>query len=277
MNNDIKNFNLKDGTFIRYKKTGKGSPLLLLHTIRNRLEYSDSIVKLLKKKFTIYSIDLPGFGESSINTKTNYDQTFFNDCIVDFIEKKKLSRLTIAGESIGGVLPFSISQKISKRIKKIFSFNPYDYDKKFGDGIGRGNFFARFIMFHVSLPILGNLFARLENKIVLKNILNGGFVDKNKLPENYLNLLCKSYKHPGYYYHFRNVLSNYRSWSNTKDIYSHISIPVELIYGDNDWSNNEERNETKKLLDLQNFITIKDCGHFSFLEKPHQVAKIILK
>ena len=135
MNNDIKNFNLKDGTFIRYKKTGKGSPLLLLHTIRNRLEYSDSIVKLLKKKFTIYSIDLPGFGESPINTKTNYDQTFFNDCIVDFIEKKKLSRLTIAGESIGGVLPFSISQKISKRIKKIFSFNPNDYDKKFGDGI----------------------------------------------------------------------------------------------------------------------------------------------
>ena len=273
----MKKFNLKDGTFIRYKKTGKGSPLLLLHTIRNRLEYSDKIVQLLKKKFTVYSIDLPGFGESPINTKIHYDQTFFTSCIVYFIEKKKLSKLTLAGESIGGVLPFSVSQKISKRIRKIFSFNPYDYDKKFGDGIGRGNFFARFIMFHVSLPILGNLFARLENKIVLKNILNGGFVDKNKLPENYLNLLCKSYKHPGYYYHFRNVLSNYRSWSNTKDIYSHISIPVELIYGDNDWSNNEERNETKKLLNLQNFITIKDCGHFSFLEKPHQVAKILLK
>ena len=31
------------------------------------------------------------------------------------------------------------------------------------------------------------------------------------------------------------------------------------------------------LASFQNFITIKDCGHFSFLEKPHQVAKIILK
>ena len=50
MNNDIEKFNLKDGTFIRYRKTGKGSPLLLLHTIRNRLEYSDNIVQLLKKK-----------------------------------------------------------------------------------------------------------------------------------------------------------------------------------------------------------------------------------
>ena len=120
MENIISKFNLKDGTFIRYKKIGKGSPLLLLHTIRNRLEYSDNIVPLLKKKFTIYSIDLPGFGESSINIKATYDQTLFTDCVVDFIEKKKLSGLTLAGESIGGVLPFAISQKISKRIKKIF-------------------------------------------------------------------------------------------------------------------------------------------------------------
>ena len=168
-------------------------------------------------------------------------------------------------------------QKKFQKIKKIFSFNPYDYDKKFGDGIGRGNFFARFIMFHVGLPILGNLFARLENKIVLKNIFNGGFVDKNKLSENYLNLLCKSYKHPGYYYHFRNVLSNYQSWANTKNIYPEINLPTELIYGDNDWSNSTERNETKNLLGLQNYKIIKNCGHFSFLEKPNQVAKIILK
>ncbi len=101
MDNNIKKFNLADGTFIRYKKTGKGSPLLLLHTIRNRLEYSDNVAQLLKKKFTIYSIDLPGFGESPINTKTNYNQDFFTNCIINFIEKKKLSRLTLAGESIG--------------------------------------------------------------------------------------------------------------------------------------------------------------------------------
>ena len=54
-------------------------------------------------------------------------------------------------------------------------------------------------------------------------------------------------------------------------------IPIELIYGDNDWSNNAERNETKNLLGLHNFKIIKNCGHFSFLEKPDQVAKILLK
>ena len=45
----IDKFNLDDGTYIRFKKIGKGQPILLLHTFRNRLEYSDKLGELLKK------------------------------------------------------------------------------------------------------------------------------------------------------------------------------------------------------------------------------------
>ena len=67
----IEKFNLDDGTYIRFKKIGKGKPILLLHTFRNRLEYSDKLGELIKNKFTVYSIDLPGFGDSPINKETN--------------------------------------------------------------------------------------------------------------------------------------------------------------------------------------------------------------
>ena len=73
-------------------------------------------------------------------------------------------------------------------------FNTYDYDSYFGEGIQRGNFFAKFILFHVSLPVVGALFSSLENKFILKNIMSGGFFDKTKLPDSYLNLLCTSLK-----------------------------------------------------------------------------------
>ena len=73
-------------------------------------------------------------------------------------------------------------------------FNTYDYDSYFGEGIQRGNFFAKFILFHVSLPVVGALFSSLENKFILKNIMSGGFFDKKKLPDSYLNLLCTSLK-----------------------------------------------------------------------------------
>ena len=190
----IEKFYLDDGTFIRFKKIGKGSPILLLHTFRNRLEYSDKLGKLLENKFTVYSIDLPGFGDSPINTSTNYNLDFFTKSIVSFIKKLQMKNLTIAGESIGATLAASVSVELPKVVKKILMFNTYDYDSYFGEGIQRGNFFAKFILFHVSLPVVGVLFSSLENKFILKNIMSGGFFDKTKLPDSYLNLLCTSLK-----------------------------------------------------------------------------------
>tara|TARA_B100000963_G_scaffold353694_1_gene368869 strand:+ start:275 stop:1105 length:831 start_codon:yes stop_codon:yes gene_type:complete len=272
---DFKKFYLSDGTYIRYKILGKGKPLMLFHTIRNRLEYSDKVSNILKKKYLIYQMDLPGFGDSPINKKTNYDQEFFTNCIIEFIKKKKIKDITLAGESIGGVLPATVSVKIPKLIKKIFLFNPYDYDNFFGEGISRGNFFAKFIMFHIGLPIVGNFFSGLENKIILKNIMSGGFVDKDKFPKDYLQLLCTSLGKKYYVYHFRNVLSNFKSWSNAKNDYHKVSSSIKLIYGSHDWANESNRKETKKLLGLKSFEVIKNCGHFSFLENPDRVAKII--
>ena len=271
----IEKFYLDDDTFIRFKKIGNGAPILLLHTFRNRLEYSDKLGKLLEDKFTVYSIDLPGFGDSPINTNTNYNLDFFTQSIVSFIKKSQIKNLTIAGESIGATLAASISVALPKIVKKIFMFNPYDYDSYFGEGIQRGNLFAKIILFHVSIPIIGNLFSSLENKFILKNIMNGGFFDKTKLPDSYLNLLCTSLKKKGYVYHFKNVLSQFNKDNGIRELYKKVSVPVKLFYGINDWAKESEKLLTQNLLKLREFKTINDSNHFSFLENSVKVSKLI--
>lgn len=271
----IEKFYLDDGTYIRFKKIGKGMPILLLHTFRNRLEYSDKLGKLLEDKFTVYSIDLPGFGDSPINTNTNYDLNFFTKSTVNFIKKLKIKNLTIAGESIGANLAASISIELPKVVKKIFMFNAYDYDSFFGEGIQRGNFFAKFILFHVSLPIVGGLFCSLENKFILKNIMNGGFFDKTKLPDSYLNLLCTSLRKKGYVYHFRKVLSQFNKNSGIRELYKKVNVPVKLFYGKHDWAKESEKLQTQNLLKLDKFETISKSAHFSFLENTVEVSKLI--
>ena len=47
------------------------------------------------------------------------------------------------------------------------------------------------------------------------------------------------------------------------------------VPGENDWANENERNTTKRLLGLDSYNIIDNCGHFSFLERPEEVAKII--
>ena len=271
----IDKFYFDDGTYIRFKKIGKGAPILLLHTFRNRLEYSDKLGKLLEDKFTVYSIDLPGFGDSPINTNTNYNLNFFTKSIVYFIKKKNIKNLTIAGESIGATLAASISVELPKVVKKIFMFNTYDYDSFFGEGIQRGNFFAKFILFHVSIPVIGVLFCSLENKFILKNIMNGGFFDKTKLSDNYLNLLCTSLKKKGYVYHFRKVLSQFNKKSGIQELYKRVTVPVKLFYGSDDWAEESEKLQTQNLLKLDKFEIIDKSAHFSFLENTAEVSKFI--
>ena len=273
----IKKFNLTDGTFIRYTEQGSGQPLLLLHTIRNRIEYSDQLLPYLTKKFKVYVIDLPGHGDSPINKKTNYDQKFMTESIVSFIEELNLKNLTIAGESIGAVLAATVAIKIPTRIKKIFCFNAYDYDKRFAQGAMRGNFAATFLLFHVSLPLgLGVFFAKLESFPTLWMIFRGGVHKKSAIKAEYIKLLCTSTKKPGFIYHERNVFQNHISWLNNGSLYQGLKTPVYLIYGESDWSKQDEKLNTMKALGLNSFYTMKETGHFSFLESPKEVSEIIL-
>ena len=272
---NIKKFNLGDGTYIRFTKIGKGEPLVLLHTIRNRLEYFNLVIPYLKDTYTVYAIDLPGFGDSPVNKNTNYDQSFMTDAVIDFIEQNNLSDVTIAGESIGGVLPITVANKIPDKIKKIFSFNPYDYDKKFGDGVRRGNLVSRFIIWSMSLPILGNFFSMLESKIVLWLIFMGGVHNKSAITNQYLSILTSSIWKSGNLNHLRNVFLNFNSLTEAKKVYKDMKVPIKLIYGEYDWSNDTERNETMRLLGLEQYITLDNVGHFSFLEAPEKIADIL--
>lgn len=81
---------------------------------------------------------------------------------------------------------------------------------------------------------------------------------------------------PGYKRAARKVLAGWRSWSKARDLYRGISVPVTLIYGDTDWSHTVERDRTRSLIPQANLITLKDTGHFSAVENPGDLARIIL-
>lgn len=268
-------FVLKDGSSIRYKKTGSGKPLILLHTIRNRLEYFDEVTPLLASSFTVYALDLPGFGASPVSKTVNYDESYLTKSLAEFILKNKLSKLTLAGESIGGVLCTTAAVMLPKQVDKIFVFNPYDYDTVFGEGVRRANLFARFIIWSMSLPFAGNFFAALENRLVLWGIFRGGVYNKKAVTWNYLTLLSSSILKSGHIYHTRNVFLNFRSWTEAKQRYPQLKTSSTLIYGENDWSTKKERSETRALMSPENYIELANTGHFSFLEAAESAADII--
>jgi pimeloyl-ACP methyl ester carboxylesterase len=261
---------------LRYEETGDGPPLVLMHTIRTQLEYFRSLAPILAKPYTVYAIDLPGHGHSSIDPLAQLDEPYFRQGIIAFIEKLNLNDVTLVGESIGGALALTVAAAIPQRVKRVIAINPYDYEMRYGDGIRRGNWFANFIIGSLQIPVLGAFNAWMENKMVLGTIMGGGYHDARKLPPDLLTEFDQVAQRTGYKRAARKVLAGWRSWSKAREQYGAISAPVTLIYGDSDWSRPIERERTRGLIPNTRMVTLKDTGHFASLENPAEVARIIL-
>jgi pimeloyl-ACP methyl ester carboxylesterase len=267
---------ISDKLSLRYERTGNGPPLILMHTIRTQLEYFRDLAPLLARSYTVYAIDLPGHGHSPIDSPARFDEPYFRQGVVGFIEKLDLKDVTLVGESIGGALALTVAAAIPQRVMRVFASNPYDYETRYGDGLRRGNWLANFIIGSLQVPILGPFNAWMENQMVLGKIMGGGYYDPRKLPSDLLTEFGRVAQRPGYKRMARKVLAGWRSWSNARNQYRLVAAPVTLIYGANDWSRLDERERTRALLRGARMFTLKDTGHFSAVENPSELARIIL-
>lgn len=261
---------------IRYLKSGKGHPLVLIHTIRTQLDYFEYVIPELAKYFTVYALDLPGHGYSSIDKSADYDEPYFRSAVKAFIEKLDLQKVTLVGESIGGVLALTVAAELPIIVKKVISSNPYDYDKFYGEGVRRGNILANFVIGQFSIPYVGAIVAAMENILFLGIILKGGLKNKKWMPLKTLVEFDRAGRKKGYRYVERSTFSEWKSWSKARSLYSKIKAPVELVYAENDWSTLEERNLTAELLDKKSYTTIKKTGHFSFVDSPEKMVEVVL-
>jgi len=267
---------LTDKVNLRYQKSGNGPPLVLLHTIRTQIEYFRSLAPLLAENFTVYAVDMPGHGFSSVDTTQEYDEPYLRWGIVEFLKSLDLRDVTMVGESIGAVVALTVASEVPERIKAVYAFNPYDYETRYGDGIRRGSGFANVIIGSLQIPVLGAVGAAMANAWILGRIMAGGYADPRKMPTDLIAIFDRSGRNDNFHYAERKVLAGWRSWSQARERYSKVKAPVTLVYGDSDWSRIPERARTKELLGNSHFFTLKNSGHFSSVENPQDVARIIL-
>ena len=268
---DVRFFTRPDGSRLRYYTAGTGPPLVLMHTVRTQLDYYQRVIPLLWDHYTVYALDLPGMGWSDIVPGARYEEPELRAAVVEFGSGLNLRGVTLAGESLGAALALSASIDLKGRVNRVVAFNSYDYP----DGLERGNWLARFIITSVRLPGLGPAFASLEPRPIMRAVLHGGFVDKSKLPEDFLVELLRSGRRKGYSRVARAIYRSLKGFNRARRRYPEVSVPVTLVYSDRDWSRPAERDQvTSALADVQR-ITLPRTGHFSSLERPDDVARIL--
>jgi pimeloyl-ACP methyl ester carboxylesterase len=269
---DINYLQVNDDTELRYIKTGQGPNLVLLHTLRTQLDIFEKVIPELSKSFTVYAIDYPGHGFSSI-PQTDYKPELFVSAVEQFISKLDIQDITMAGISIGGSISLLIAARQNPRVKNVVAINPYDYYK--GRGVTRANFVSWLVFTLARFPILGETFMRFRDPLVEKLILRGGVADNNALSPEFLKQIWSSGVRKGHYRAFINLVRNAHKWEEARVSYSNINVPVALVYGDQDWSNTDEREQNKRDLPNASMEIINNGGHFLSLDRPNDVIRVI--
>lgn len=265
---------LADGATVRVIKTGQGTPLLLMHTIRTQIEYFSEMIPFYAANHTVYALDLPGHGQSSIHKNINYDEPYLRAAITQVIQQLRLSNLTLVGESIGATLALTLAATLPNHIKQVFAVNPYDYETRYADGIRRGNLIANFMLWNYAITVHGAIFAAFENQFFLSLVMNGGVTNVRSIPEWLMKLFAQTGRRAGYKYLGRNILKNWRSWSQATNLYPQVSCPVTLVYGEFDWSRQQERTATLHQLVTARIETITGAGHFLSVDNPAVLQRI---
>jgi len=272
----VQTLRLDEQLTLRYRRTGAGRPLVLLHTIRTQLDYFRDIIPRLSEHFTVYAVDLPGHGHSSIDLNQRFDEPYFRRSVRAFIEALDLKDVLIAGESIGAVLALTVASEIPERVSAVVASNAYDYDTRYGDGVRRGNSIANIAIGSYAIPVIGAISAALENPIALSFVFSGGLVDKAKLRSDLLKEFDRSGRRRGFRTVERRTFAGWRSWGLARQRYSAVRAPVTLIYGANDWSRGNERERTRSALPGARLITLDKAGHFSVLDQPDAWVQILI-
>jgi pimeloyl-ACP methyl ester carboxylesterase len=269
---EVRFFRRSDGSRLRYFTAGTGPPLILLHTVRTQLDYFQRVIPQLWDRFTVYALDFPGMGWSDIVSGAGYEEPDLRAAVVEFITTLGLRDVILAGESIGAAIALQASIDVKDNVSRVIAFNPYDYP----GGLERGNWFARLIGTSVRLPGSGPIFARMENAVILRGVLRGGFAHHHNLPRDFLAELRRSGRRRGYPRVARAIMRNLTGLVNARRRYGDVKVPVTLVYTERDWSRPEERQQVADLLTDVETITLPDAGHFTALERPADVARILL-
>jgi pimeloyl-ACP methyl ester carboxylesterase len=103
---------------IYYQKLGRGKDLIMLHGWKQDVSTFHNVAEELKKHFTLWLIDLPGFGRSEI-PKTPFRVSDYAEIIKGFIQSKKLKKPNLLGHSVGGNIAIKFAAENGESIDKL--------------------------------------------------------------------------------------------------------------------------------------------------------------
>jgi abhydrolase domain-containing protein 6 len=113
-----------DGFVVPYLEGGAGEPLVLIHGFGGSKDNFNRVANYLTDHYTVYAIDVPGFGASTRDMNADYVINTQIDRIHEIIEKLGLEKTHIGGNSMGGWISGAYAAKYPEHVSSVWFLAP---------------------------------------------------------------------------------------------------------------------------------------------------------
>lgn len=236
---------------IFYKKAGTGKKVVLLHGWGGRADSFLPVFNYLSKKYEVYAIDFPGFGESDC-PPVPFDVTDYMNTLVKLLDELGIDKASFVGHSFGGRVTILLSALHPDRVDKVVLTD--------SAGIIPKRTFKYYFKVY-KFKLLKKLY-----------LLFSSGTSKEKMDKFYEKYGSKDYRESGFLRQtFVKVVNQ-----NLRPYLKDIKAPALLIWGDQDKDTPIEFGKImEKEIPDAGLVVFEGCGHFAYLDKINDFNVIV--
>lgn len=288
-NIQVKNIQLSNGENYRYRfYSGGNKVIVLIHGNLATSIHFDTLMEALPEEFTIYALDMRGFGGSSYNNPINSLRDFAEDLKL-FVDELNLKKFDLLGWSTGGGVSMLFTATYGHMVNRLFliaSAGALGYPSY--DTTEEGN--KKLLTTKEAIandPAKLKMLEALSNKdkqyyrTVWDTFI---YSEKKPLEEKYDKYMEESLSQKNLidvYYGLAslNISHSFNGINMGTGQIDKIKVPTAIIQGKNDLLVSTNMAETIKDGIGQNaeLFLFKDCGHAPFVDVLDEMIEIINK
>ena len=253
------------GARIHYRDEGTGPVLLLLHGICNSLHTWDVWVQVLKSRFRIVRLDMPGFGLTGPVDRMAYSREGTVDAVLRFVDRLGLGSFSIAGNSLGGFVAWNLALRQPARVQKMILLDPVGYNQP-----------LPWILELASTPFLRPLVSAMMPRVFFDTAIAQAYGDPSRatlrIRQRYFEMAMTEGNREAYLDLFAAMRALNRSADLSRGIRD-IRVPTLVMWGLKDqWIPHRFLYRWKRDLPSARYISYPGVGHMPMEEIPGPTA-----
>jgi len=257
-------YRVVDGVRLRYRLSGHGPAVVLLHGYASSLEVWDDVVPLVAAQHTVLSVDLKGFGWSE-RPAGDYGPAAQAALVLELLDELGLGEVAVVGHSWGASVALALALAAPERVRSIALYDAWVFE-------------AQLPSFFVwsRAAFIGELLFGLYYEEGVEPRLAQGFFDPAAVTPELVQAAARAFERPGT---VAAALATARGqrFAEVEGRYREIRQPVLLLWGENDRVSPLPVAQ-RLLVELPNarLVTFPRCGHLPMLEATAASTRVLV-